>query len=52
MVDLQSWCANLFFAENCMKIKEFRPLGRSWRPPPHGSTNESSVTSHLERVGI
>ena len=31
----QSGCANLFFIENCMKMKEFGPPGtRSWRPPP------------------
>ena len=31
--DLQSGCTNLFFAENCMKIKELDPLGHPWRPP-------------------
>ena len=31
----QSGCANLFFsAENCMKMKEFRPRGRASLAPP------------------
>ena len=28
-----SGCANLFFGRNCMKMKEFWPRGRPWRPP-------------------
>ena len=32
----ESGCANLFFAENCMKLKEFGPGGfglSPWHPP-------------------
>ena len=35
----QNGCANLFFAENCMKMKEFGPPGLTRPWCPFGSAN-------------
>ena len=39
-----------FFAENCMKMKEFGPPGvgaRPWRPPPLGSANDFLIVAEM-----
>ena len=41
----QSGCANLFFAENCIKTKEFEPRGRIPGAPP------GSAKDPFEKIG-
>ena len=42
---LPSWGANLLFGqiftESCMKMKEFGPGGRPWRPPPRSANADN-----------